>query len=91
MGEDGAKTTRTVKISWRIAVAMILINYSNQREPSKLKETLEDWSNDMGARGHSPHKERFELPSSPKSCRYKCKQKMTKSDQFANTKHFLCN
>ena len=56
-----------------IVVAESLIDYSNQREPSKPKEKKEDSSNGGGARRHSPRREHFEAPSSPKSMDDKCK------------------
>ena len=74
-----------------IAIAESLIDYSNQREPSKPKEKKENSSNGGGTRRHSPRREHFEAPSSPKSRDDIGKQKATNGGQFSNIKCFLCD
>ena len=82
---------RVQDLASAIVIAESLIHYSNQQEPSKPKEKKDDSSNNGVARRHSPCREHFEAPCSPKSWDDKGKKKATKGGQFSNIKCFLCD
>ena len=82
---------RVQDLASSIVIVESLIDYSNQRKPSKPNQKKEDLSNGREARRHIPRREQFEAPILPNLKDDRGKQKVTMGGQISNFKGLLCD